>query len=302
MSNMISRSLDPERQHRSPLNQGRTDGAFENLMVRVLKAPDEQTFKRMVYKAVTATRGNDIALEEFDSVAVEDAFRGGLNQCLEWDTVVFEISGVSRGLTHELVRTRKASFAQQSMRHTDMGEQFNVRMPREIWSDGRLLELDLDRYPELARALGIHAPGEERCTPAEVWNRAMDICREAYGWLVEADIPYQDARTVMPIATETYIIAEYPLSEFLATYSYRACYMFYPEIVALFHIMKDQLVQQCPWLEPYVLIGCEKTQPNAALGLPHMCTYQGWERVEGHCPLVWAREDNRVWKSRKFEN
>lgn len=293
MSNMIKRSLDPKGQHVSPLGTGAVDVAFENIQVKVLKVPDETAFKRMVYKATTATRGNDIGNDEFDEQLVNEAFKGGLNQCLEWDTVVFEISGVSRGLTHELVRTRKASFAQQSMRHTDMGNPA-VRMPGEISTRITGTDLPFSRYPFLRKIIG------HRATPKYVWQVAMDVCREAYQFLVEQDLPYQDARTVLPIATETYIIAEYPLGEFLATYSYRACAMMYPEIVFLFKLMKDELVKTAPWLEPFILISCEKTRPNGEFA--HMCTFQGWERVEDHCPLAWAKENNRVWKSTKFEN
>lgn len=281
-SNMMRRSLDTKGEHTSPLGYGeaagRVDWGYENLKVKLLYWPDEQRFKQMVYKATMATRGSDIdADEEPDPVVVEDAFKGGLNQCLEWVTVSFEISGVSRGVTHELVRTRKASFAQQSMRHTDMGNPA-VRMPETI----------ADGSAEVRRN----------------WTWAMDAARETYLGLLEADVPYQDARTVLPIATETYIIATYPLSEFLNTYGYRACYMFYPEIVALFRMMREALLAECPWLEPYVKVSCEKTAPTVrdSGAYEHQCTYQGWEQVEGHCPLAWAREDNRVWKSRRFDS
>ncbi len=283
MSNMIRKSLDPNNEHLSPLNQGEMHQTFEGLKVNLLYYPDEPSFKQMVYKATMATRGSDIDSDEYDEQVVVEAFSGGLNQCLEWVTVVFEISGVSRGLTHELVRTRKASFAQQSMRHTNMGAQPNMRMPREIADD----EAAADR-----------------------WADAIRYVVEAYDDFVNAmDLPFQDARTVLPIATETYIIASYPLSVFLGTYAYRACYMFYPEIVELFHQMREELLAWCPWLEPFVKISCEKTRPNEipmvdeqSIKHPHMCTYQGWERVEGHCPFSWAKEDNRVWKSSKFEN
>jgi len=274
MSNMIRKSLDPEKQHISPLGQNKIHEAFEGIKVKLLYWPDEERFKKMVFKAVTATRGNDIDLpEQTDELIIEDAFKGGLNQCLEWVTVVFEISGVSRGLTHELVRTRKASFAQQSMRHTDMGRA-NQRMP--------------DTIPEAGG--GADA----------VWQHAIETAIDAYGVLVNLDVPYQDARTVLPIATETYIIASYPLGEFLNTYAYRACQMFYPEIVHLFRLMRSELLAACSWLDPYVCISCEKTKINGEF--EHMCTYQGWERVEGHCKLPWAKETNRVWKSRRFEN
>ena len=289
MSNMMSKSLDTKGEHVSPLGvgsaAGRIDMGNENLKVKMLIWPDEQQFKMAVYKATLATRGGDVDdATEIDPVVVEDAFKGGLNQCLEWVTTVFEISGVSRGLTHELVRTRKASFAQQSMRHTDMGDPA-MRMPAEI----------AEEYDKPVNDVR-HNVG----TRGGAWEESIAQSKRAYAALIDADVPYQDARTVLPIATETYIIAEYPLSEFLGTYAYRACHMFYPEIVALFGLMKEALVEKCPWLAEYILIGCEKTAPSN--GLEHMCTYQGWERVEGHCPLAWAKEDNRVFKSRKFEN
>ena len=285
MSSMIRKSMPIAADHISPLANGRTDQAYENLKVRVLYYPDEQLFKRMVYKATMATRGSDITDDEFiDPTVVDEAFKGGLNQCLEWANVVFEISGVSRGVTHEIVRTRKASYAQQSMRHTDMGNAA-VRMPEEI-----------SQHPDPA----VRA----------VWRTAMQATRAAYSTLTDDfDIPFQDARTVLPIATETYIIAAYPVSEFMATFSYRACAMFYPEIVVLFKLMREELIKVCPWLAPYLLISCEKTAASRAVNpatgqeeqFEHRCQYMGWEKVEGHCSLAWAKEYNRTWKSSKFE-
>ena len=272
MSNMNRKSLDPRGEHVSPLGDGKIDRQFSGIEVMLLHWPDETNFKEMVYKASTATRGNKLEEKKWDPKVVDDAFKGGLNQCLEWETVVFEISGVSRGLTHELVRTRKASFAQQSMRHTNMGIPA-MRLPAEIANN-----------PEAKR----------------IWVKAIETSQIAYRGLVELDIPFQDARTVLPIATETYVIASYPLGEFLNTYAYRACEMFYPEMVYLFRVMKDTLLTECSWLRPYVLISCEKTGPKG----PHLhqCTYQGWERVEGHCTFPWAKEENRVWKSTRFES
>jgi flavin-dependent thymidylate synthase len=276
-SNMIRKSMPIAADHISPLATGEIDHSYENLKVRLLFWPEEKPFKRMVYKATMATRGSPIDdLEKVDPVVVDEAFKGGLNQCLEWATVVFEISGLSRGVTHEIVRTRKASFAQQSMRHTDMG------------SDPEGEGVAAMRMPEAITRAPVEAQEE--------WEHAVEVARQTYAVLVnEYDIPFQDARTVLPIATETYIICSYPVSEFLSTFSYRGCYMFYPEIVSLFHRMRSALLEVCPWLAPYTLISCEKTR------LPHQCTYQGWERVEGQCPFTWAKEDNRVWKSTKFE-
>jgi Thymidylate synthase complementing protein len=254
----------------APGQVGRTDIGYENLEVNVLLWPEEDVVKKALSKASVAVRGSIVGDDEIDEAMVADMFKGGLNQALEWFTVAFECSGVSRGVTHQLVRTRKASFAQQSLRYADMGS-FNARMP-----------IAISKNPEAYA----------------IWLNAIEYARASYKRLADLGIPMQDTRTVCPIATETYIICEYPLSEFLNTYAYRACSMFYPETVALFRLMRVKLLEKCPWLEPVAKISCEKTSGSKH---GHFCTYQGWERVEGQCDFPWALEDNRTFKSSKVD-
>lgn len=256
--------------NQAPGQEGRDDEFYENLEVHILQYPTREQFLKLMSKASVAVRGNIVGDEEIDEIMADDMLRGGLNQSLEWMQVIFEVGGVSRGVTHQLVRTRKASFSQQSMRYANLGN-FNARVPVGISG----------KWKALRR-----------------WRRAIESARQAYQDLLEMGISTEDARTVCPIATETYIICAYPLSEFLALYSYRACHMFYPEMVALMALMKTELIRVCPWLEEHIKISCEKTAPSIN-GLPHKCTYQGWERVEGVCPLPWAMEENRTYKSRK---
>ena len=247
---------------------------------------------KVLSKASVAVRGTIVGDDEIDETMVEDMFKGGLNQALEWFTVAFECSGVTRAVTHQLVRTRKASFSQQSQRYADMGS-FNARMPLEIYNHQGMQKIDPDKYPrlyEMAKGWSL--------TAEEAWTMSVKLSREVYGFLADHGVPIQDVRTVTPTAVETYIICEYPLNEFLNTYAYRACQMFYPETVALFGLMKKALIEKCPWLEEHIKITCEKTS-GGIKGLPHKCTYQGWEQVEDQCTFEWALEENRTFKSRK---
>jgi len=294
---MSKRSSDYDF-NKAPGQVGRTDVGYDNLKVECILWPNEEVVKQVLSKASVAVRGNIVGAEEVDERSVQDMFRGGLNQALEWFTVAFECSGVTRGVTHQLVRTRKASFSQQSMRYADMGN-FNARMPVAIAESEHEGFINEYHYPNLY-TLETDYGSHHRTTPQRVWLTAINVAREAYAWLAEHGIPMQDTRTVCPIATETYIICEYPLSEFIATYAYRACQMFYPETVALFGLMRTALLEKCAWLEPHLLISCEKTS-GGINGLPHKCTYQGWEQVEGQCTFEWALEDNRIFKSSKVD-
>ena len=229
--------------------------------------------------------------------------KGGLQGALETQIIVFEVTGVSRACTHQLVRTRKAGFHQQSMRATYYGEHPETRMPESVF----------------------------RNTNARLaFERAMEATHEAYQIAVDEDISYQDARFILPEATTNYILLEYSVREFLNVYAYRACSMFQWEHVTVMRRCREALIGAHPWMEPYVKISCEKTgsvcivcEGTGRVGFMagemesgdidtacptcggsgrtgQKCTFQGWEEVDKQCDLSWAREDNRVFVSKLY--
>lgn len=235
----------------SPLNQGRIDIGLDSIEVKIIDYPDEKRFKTLLSKMVKATVGGKITGETNEEIGME-LFRGGLQTGLEAAVVSFEISGVSRAFTHQLVRTRKATFHQQSTRYTDMGDVFNVRMPQSI-ADNKF--------------------------SYNLFRKFVAASRDTYKQLCDMDIPFQDARFAVPVGIETYIIAEYPLKVFIDTYAYRACPLFQWEITHVFKLMKAELIKKLPFLEPYIKISCEKTKK---------CMFQGFESTEDYCDFPWA--------------
>lgn len=221
----------------------------------------------------------------------EEMLKGGLQTALETQVIVFAVSGVSRTCTHQLVRTRSASFHQQSQRASYYGDHPEVRMPESVW-----------RNPKARRA----------------FMEALDAADEAYRIACDEDISYQDARYILTEGTTNYILCEYSVREFLNVFAYRGCSMFSWEIVHVMREMRRLLIAEYPWLEPYVKISCEKTGParvptfveipergkmpvmsggnSATMEVAHHCTFQGWENVEGQCDFPWAREEARTFK------
>lgn len=208
----------------------------------------------------------------------EEMLKGGLQTALETQTIVFAVGGVSRTGTHQLVRSRRASFHQQSQRAGYMGDCPEFRMPESIWvnSSARSKMLDL---------------------VMQSWN--------TYKFLCDQDISYQDARFALLEGTTNFILLEYPVREFLNVYAYRGCSMFQWEIVAVMRECRRVLIEAHPWIEPYVKISCEKTGPvmtnNLQTGYQvqvaeHHCTFQGWESPEGQCDFPWAKDEARTFK------
>lgn len=287
----------------SPLAKGVNDVGTDGIQVKLVQGlPEEADVAKVIWKGRAATRGVDInddslMMKEIgdDPESWREMFRGGLQTAMEAFVIVFEVSGVSRTCTHQIVRSRRAGFHQQSQRAgsyvTESGRGANVRVPESIW---RAMNGDDGKADGLADA----------------WAMALYYSRKAYRLACEADISYQDARYILPEGTENYIMCEYTLREFLNVYAYRACSMFSWEITHVVRLMGEALRKQSPWLvgtagDPK--ISCELTrgaidqyadpdeESGEAFGA-HACTFQGWERVEGQCGLPWARESNRTFK------
>lgn len=115
---------------------------------------------------------------------------------LEHASFTFGIEGVSRVTTHQLVRHRVASFSQQSQRYVSHKEMFQVVIPPSISADPMMEE----KFSSLLREL-----------------------HRLYGEMVESGIPAEDARYVLPNATETKILATMNVRELLHFFRLRCC-------------------------------------------------------------------------------
>lgn len=264
--------------HVSPSDNGRIDVGTDNIEVVLAQGIDEEAFKKTLSMATRATIGIDITdLSNLEAHADwEEMLKGGLQTALESQTIVFAVSGASRTCTHQLVRSRRAAFHQQSQRASYMGDAPECRMPESVW-----------RKPRARRA----------------FLKAVLTCWQAYRTICDEDISYQDARFVLPEGTTNFIMLEYPVREFLNVYAYRGCSMFQWEIVQVMRECRRVLVEAHPWLEPHVKISCEKTGPAAinvgggeGRTVEHHCTFQGWEDVEGQCDFPWAKHEARTFK------
>lgn len=315
--------------HVSPFDNGAVHIGTRNIEVNLLQGIDEKSLRRVLSRTLRATTG--ISPDEPVSEAEwEEMMRGGLQSALETQTIVFEVFGASRVVTHQLVRSRKAGFHQQSQRATWFGDRPDARWPHSI---GRSVWEDFDKE--------LHNEGRSKVR--RLWEEAQLASWKAYSAACDAGISYQDARYILPEGTTNYIVCEYTLREFINVYSYRACEMFLWEMWAIVQEMGRIIRRAHPMLADYIKISCEKTgsvcsncdgrgtkmvqiprseHPRGiadpewlTLGGPgdlismaeacsycqgtgrvgQKCTFQGWENVEGQCSKPWAKQSNRTF-------
>ena len=115
---------------------------------------------------------------------------------LEHASYTFAVEGVSRALTHQLVRHRLASYTQQSQRYVKFKEEPPIVRPASV-----------DTNPEAAQA----------------FDEAIDACWQAYDKLVQAGVPAEDARYILPNACETKIVVTMNIRELMHFFSNRCC-------------------------------------------------------------------------------
>ena len=119
----------------------------------------------------------------------------GHHSVIEHASFTFSVEGVSRALTHQLVRHRIASFSQQSQRYVSLNEPTYV-VPITVSGD----------------------PDREK-----VYKDTMDTIWNAYGRLMELGVPPEDARYLLPNGCTTNITITMNARELLHFFSLRGC-------------------------------------------------------------------------------
>ncbi len=160
-------------------------------------------------------------------------YKSGHHSVLEFAEFTFKITGVSRALTHQLVRHRMASFAQRSQRYcTEDGFEFVT--PNTVKNNEEALE---------------------------EYNKTLDVIHEAYSKLLSMGVPAEDARMLLPNACATQICVKMNLRELIHFCNERMCTCAQWEIRELARKMAKEVFAIEPMLAEYLVPKCEKNKP-----------------------------------------
>ena len=137
---------------------------------------------------------------------------------MEHVSFTFGIEGVSRVLTHQLVRHRLASYSQQSQRYVAEHD-FEYILPPSIG---------------------------EKPEAREKFEALMQQIRSTYDELADMGVPREDARYVLANATETKIVVTMNARSLMHFFNLRCCNRAQWEIRELAYKMLEQARQQRP--------------------------------------------------------
>ena len=115
---------------------------------------------------------------------------------IEHASFTFSIEGVSRAMTHELVRHRIASYTQQSQRYVAYDTSENYVTPKNI---------------------------AENKEAKKIYDETLDKISETYQKLLKIGIPKEDSRFVLPNAAKTNIMVTMNARELRHFFNLRCC-------------------------------------------------------------------------------
>jgi thymidylate synthase (FAD) len=244
-----------------PKNPGRRELGMKATLLFPSKEIVEQYYVPLIYTACR-TCYSELAPEEIFRRAVDGeidqakmqrlisgVIESGHGSTIEHIVFTFGISGVSRTLSHQLVRHRAGvAFDQQSQRYVTYKKAATME-PQTIaeLDDGALREKYED---QVAGSM------------------------ELYGELVAAGIPGEDARFVFPNATRTNLVMTTNLRALIHMSGLRLCTMAQWEIRRLFQLIRHEIFSVSPFLGSFLAPKC------VPLGY---CDEMG--NRDGHCPI-----------------
>ena len=179
------------------------------------------TAARLCYAPVGASELMETMPPERIQSVLSTIMKSGHFSTLEHVSYTFAIDGVSRAMTHQLVRHRLASFNQQSQRYVKFKDGLNTIKPASV------------------------AENEEA---SALFDEAVDAAVEAYQKLLDAGVPAEDARYLLPNAAETKIVVTMNVRELLHFFELRCCNRAQWEIRELAHKMLELVRPTAPYV------------------------------------------------------
>ena len=176
---------------------------------------------RLCYAPVGAADLLETMTEKSIRSVLKTVISSGHTSTLEHASYTFAIDGVSRALTHQLVRHRLASYNQQSQRYVSYAEEPEFIVPPSVAAD----PVALKRFKSASAA-----------------------AFEGYRALIEAGIAPEDARYLLPNAMETKIVVTMNVRELLHFFELRCCKRAQWEIRDLALAMLDLAEPTAPYI------------------------------------------------------
>lgn len=209
--------------------------AERKLQVNLISKPEN--ILKTVYTACRTCYSAKLPIEVYDEAPdnekmltlIKRVISSGHFSTIEHIQLSFAISNVSRACTHQLVRHRHMSFSQKSQRYVKEKGEFDYIIPNSIQNNPKL---------------------------KEKFENFIKETSSLYQDFINEGIPAEDARSILPNAAASSLVASLNLRELIHLANLRLCTRAQLEIRQMVKAMCDEVIKEEPCVEfNHLLIG-----------------------------------------------
>lgn len=179
---------------------------------------------RVCYKSEDRIQ-NDSAEKFIDGI-----IKRGHESVIEHESVTVKVI-CDRGVTHEIVRHRVASYSQESTRYCNYSkDKFQNQISVIDISTGFSYDMDNPAH----------------CQKYEIWHEAMENAEKSYFRMLEAGASPQEARSVLPNSLKTELIMTMNLREWRHFFKLRLADRAHPQMKEISKLILEVFRQKLP--------------------------------------------------------
>lgn len=153
---------------------------------------------------------------------------------------IFDITEVSKNMTHQMVRTRTGAYQERTSRAQESSA-FDAIRPAAF---------------EHTESFGAAEDHSDQQTLAEIWDDGMASIDALYQELRAAGAEIQDARSILPSNMRTNIVAKFNLRTLSEMAKNRLCTRTQGEYQHVFRAMVAAVLAVHPWANPLLQPSC----------------------------------------------
>ena len=165
------------------------------------------------------------------------ALASGHESVAEHAVFTFQVEGISRSCSHQLVRHRLASYSQQSQRYVNM-DGFEYVTPKSIQTTKGIIQFRCEPYSQELDSDNL----------LEAYQHLMEDIQLVYSEFVKCGVPEEDARYILPNACTTNITITMNARELRHFFGERCCTRAQWEIREMAEKMLEQVRAVAPVL------------------------------------------------------
>lgn len=179
---------------------------------------------RVCYKS--EDKINDGSAERF----IRSIIKSGHESVIEHESISVRVT-CDRGVTHEIVRHRIASYSQESTRYCNYtADKFGNQIS----------------CIDLATGFRYDLNNEADQKKYEIWNRAMEAAEQYYFEMIQAGAKPEEARSILPNSLKTEIVMTMNMREWRHFIRLRGSRAAHPQIVEITKMIQKEFAQRYP--------------------------------------------------------